>query len=178
VTAAVCAAATSQPDPLPDTDDDQVETEAPIRAVEDARRDQRAVPRSEMREWLLRIEAGEFDAEPPTPRLLGAEDANPPQVADPIHPLPDFDGDAEAEALGRAVAEARADPREVPRSEVRAWLMQIAAGNFDAAPPVPRIPDSWMQCAGDCGPSPHHRLHCGAELHSGAAGRWGFAPHR
>lgn len=131
----------SQLDPLPDIDDDQAEAEALIRAVEEARKDQRAVPHSEMREWLLRIEAGEFDAEPPTPRLLGAEDADPPQVADPIHRLPNFDQAAEAEALGRAVAEARADPREVPHSEVRAWLMQIAAGNFDAAPPVPRILD-------------------------------------
>ncbi|HWK45024.1 MAG TPA: CopG family transcriptional regulator [Stellaceae bacterium] len=54
-------------------------------------------------------------------------------------PLPDIDDDeAELAALAVAVAEARADSRSVPHSEVRAWLLEIAAGNFDAPPPIPR----------------------------------------
>ena len=40
------------------------------RAIAEARRDRRAVPHEEMREWFLRLEAGEFDAPPPVPRLL------------------------------------------------------------------------------------------------------------
>jgi DNA-binding IclR family transcriptional regulator len=41
-------------------------------------------------------------------------------------------------ALAAAVAEARADGRSIPHSEVRAWLLEIAAGNFDAPAPIPR----------------------------------------
>jgi hypothetical protein len=51
--------------------------------------------------------------------------------------LPD-DSAAEAEALGNAVARARADGASVPHTEVRAWLLRVAAGDTDAAPPVPR----------------------------------------
>jgi len=47
--------------------------------------------------------------------------------------------EAETAALIKAVAEARADPRGVPHEEMRAWLLQIAAGNFDAPPPKLRI---------------------------------------
>jgi Fe-S-cluster formation regulator IscX/YfhJ len=55
------------------------------------------------------------------------------------HPLPDIDDEvAEAEALARAVAESDADPRTVPHEEMRAWLLRIAAGEFDAEPPEPR----------------------------------------
>ena len=59
------------------------------------------------------------------------------------HPEPDVNDEAaaETEALGRAIAEARADPREVPHAEVRAWLLKVAAGKFDAVHPVPRILD-------------------------------------
>lgn len=54
--------------------------------------------------------------------------------------LADIDDDAaEAEALAQAIAESDADPREVPHSEVRAWLLRVAAGEFDAEPPTPRI---------------------------------------
>jgi hypothetical protein len=58
-------------------------------------------------------------------------------------PLPDIDDDdddddAEAAALAAAVAEARADGRSIPHADVRAWLLEIAAGHFDAPPPVPR----------------------------------------
>jgi hypothetical protein len=54
--------------------------------------------------------------------------------------LPDIDdGKAETAALAAAVAEARADRRAVPHDEMRAWLLEIAAGNFDAPPPQPRL---------------------------------------
>ncbi len=55
-------------------------------------------------------------------------------------PVPEIDDEEAAElaALAAAVEEARADPRSIPHSEVRKWLLEIAAGNFDAVPPVPR----------------------------------------
>jgi hypothetical protein len=34
-----------------------------------------------------------------------------------------------------AVAVAEADPRRVPHEEVRAWLLRLADGEFDAAAP-------------------------------------------
>jgi hypothetical protein len=37
------------------------------------------------------------------------------------------------------LAEVDEDPREVPHEEMRAWLLKIAAGEFDAPPPNPRI---------------------------------------
>jgi len=61
-------------------------------------------------------------------------------MSQPAHPLPDLDDDeAETAALAAAVAEARADPRAVPHEEMRAWLLEIVAGNFDAPPPEPRL---------------------------------------
>ena len=45
---------------------------------------------------------------------------------------------AEIAALAAAVAEARADLRGVPHEEMRAWLLRIEAGEFDAPPPEPR----------------------------------------
>jgi len=60
-------------------------------------------------------------------------------MSEPARPLPDFDEDAaELAALAAAVAEAREETRSIPHSEVRAWLLEIAAGNFDAPPPVAR----------------------------------------
>lgn len=53
-------------------------------------------------------------------------------------PEPIGEDEAERRALGAAVAEARADPRSAPHAEVRAWLLRLAAGEFDAPPPVPR----------------------------------------
>jgi len=51
-------------------------------------------------------------------------------------PIPELDDDdAELAALTAAVAEARANHRAIPHSRVRAWLLEIAAGNFDAPPP-------------------------------------------
>jgi DNA-binding IclR family transcriptional regulator len=53
--------------------------------------------------------------------------------------LPDIDdSSADAEALAAAVAEARADPHGVSHEEVRAWLLRVAAGDFDAPPPKVR----------------------------------------
>ncbi|MEE3626596.1 hypothetical protein UCD39_21905 [Nitrospirillum sp. BR 11752] len=46
---------------------------------------------------------------------------------------------AELAALTAAVAEADADLRAVPHEEMRAWLLELAAGNFDAPPPVARL---------------------------------------
>jgi hypothetical protein len=46
----------------------------------------------------------------------------------------------ESKALKTAIAESRTDPRGVPHSEMRLWLMEIAEGNFTAPPPVPRLP--------------------------------------
>jgi len=62
-------------------------------------------------------------------------------MAEPARPLPDLD-DAAAElaALAAAVAESDADPRVIPHSEMRAWLLELAAGNFDAPPPIARDP--------------------------------------
>jgi hypothetical protein len=55
------------------------------------------------------------------------------------HPVPLVDDDeAEVEALAVAVAAAEADPRRVPHEEVRAWLLRLANGEFDAPPPTPR----------------------------------------
>jgi hypothetical protein len=50
------------------------------------------------------------------------------------------DDAAEAAALLAAVARSRADARGVPHEEMRAWLLKIVAGKFDATPPVPRLP--------------------------------------
>jgi hypothetical protein len=50
------------------------------------------------------------------------------------------DDEAERRALEAAVAEARSDPLSAPHAEVRAWLLRLAAGEFDAPPPVPRAP--------------------------------------
>jgi hypothetical protein len=57
------------------------------------------------------------------------------------HPnaIPDIDDDeAELTALSAAVAKARAHRRGVPHEEMSAWLLRIAAGGFDAPPPVAR----------------------------------------
>ncbi len=48
------------------------------------------------------------------------------------------DEEAEVVALRAAVEAARADPRGVPHTEMREWLLKIAAGDFLAEPPIPR----------------------------------------
>lgn len=48
------------------------------------------------------------------------------------------DDEAEARALGAAIAESDADPRTAPHAEVRGWLLRLAQGAFDAPAPAPR----------------------------------------
>ena len=50
----------------------------------------------------------------------------------------DDDEAAELAALEAAIAKADANPRSVPHAEVRAWLLRLAEGDFDAPPPVAR----------------------------------------
>jgi hypothetical protein len=50
----------------------------------------------------------------------------------------DEDDAAETKALAVAIAESDADPRTAPHEEVRAWLLRLANGEFDAPPPVAR----------------------------------------
>lgn len=49
---------------------------------------------------------------------------------------PDDDEAAELAALSVAVENARADKRGIPHEEMRVWLLEIAAGDFDAPPPA------------------------------------------
>lgn len=55
-------------------------------------------------------------------------------------PVPDDDEAAEIAALSVAVEKARANKRGIPHEEMRAWLLEIAAGDFDAPPPFARDP--------------------------------------
>jgi hypothetical protein len=52
--------------------------------------------------------------------------------------IDDDEDAAEAKALAAAIAESDADRRTAPHDEVRAWLLRIANGEFDAPPPEPR----------------------------------------
>jgi hypothetical protein len=63
-------------------------------------------------------------------------------MTEPAKPLPDYDEDdaAELAALVAAVAESDADPQVIPHDEMRIWLLEIAAGSFEARPPVARDP--------------------------------------
>jgi len=55
-----------------------------------------------------------------------------------VTPVPLIDDDeAEGQALASAIAESDADPRTAPHDEVRAWLLRLAKGEFDAPPPEP-----------------------------------------
>jgi Fe-S-cluster formation regulator IscX/YfhJ len=53
-----------------------------------------------------------------------------------------FDPETEAErrSLEAAVAEARADPRYVTHEDMRAWLLKLSQGEFDAPLPELRTP--------------------------------------
>ena len=56
-----------------------------------------------------------------------------------ISPLVDDDETvAERRALEAAIAVAEANPHRVSHEDVRAWLLRLANGEFDAPPPVPR----------------------------------------
>jgi hypothetical protein len=52
----------------------------------------------------------------------------------------DPDLEAERELLEAAVAEARADQRYVSHEEMRAWLLDLARGEFTSPPPALREP--------------------------------------
>ncbi len=45
---------------------------------------------------------------------------------------------AELAALTAAVNKSRSNKRGVPHADMREWLIELAAGNFDAKPPVSR----------------------------------------
>lgn len=53
------------------------------------------------------------------------------------HAIQPYDPELEAERLllEAAVAKARADRRYAPHEEVRAWLLELANGNFSAPRP-------------------------------------------
>jgi hypothetical protein len=55
----------------------------------------------------------------------------------PSPQIEDDETEAEASALAAAIAVSDADPRTVPHDEVRAWLLCVADGEFDAPPPEP-----------------------------------------
>lgn len=52
--------------------------------------------------------------------------------------LGDDEDAVEAKALEAAVAIAEADPRRVPHQDIRAWLLRLAGGEFNAPPPQAR----------------------------------------
>jgi hypothetical protein len=49
--------------------------------------------------------------------------------------IEDDEAEAESRALAAAIAESDADLRTVLHDEVRAWLLRLARGEFDASPP-------------------------------------------
>lgn len=54
-------------------------------------------------------------------------------------PFDEIDDDAaELAALTAAVAESDADPRIISHEKMCAWLLELAAGDFDAPPPLSR----------------------------------------
>jgi Fe-S-cluster formation regulator IscX/YfhJ len=57
-------------------------------------------------------------------------------MSDPQPNVSDDDA-AELELLRAAVAKADADPRYVTHDDMRAWLLRLAAGEFDA--PLPPL---------------------------------------
>jgi hypothetical protein len=52
----------------------------------------------------------------------------------PVPPTGEDAGAAETTALAAAIAVAEADPRRIPHEGVRAWLLRLAGGAFDAQP--------------------------------------------
>lgn len=58
-------------------------------------------------------------------------------MSKPAPLIEDDEAEGEARALAVAIAESDADPRTAPHEEVRAWLLRLAQGEFDALPPEP-----------------------------------------
>ncbi len=61
--------------PLPENDDEAAELAALTAAVNKSRGNKLGVPHKEMREWLLKIAAGKFDAKPPVSRKSARTDS-------------------------------------------------------------------------------------------------------
>jgi hypothetical protein len=59
------------------------------------------------------------------------------RMSNPVPLIEDDEDAAEAQALAAAIAESDADPRTAPHEDVRAWLLRLANGEFDAPPPEP-----------------------------------------
>jgi hypothetical protein len=60
-------------------------------------------------------------------------------MSDVPSPMLDYDEEAaELAALAGAVKKSRANKLGVPHAEMRDFLLEIAAGNFNAKPPVSR----------------------------------------
>ena len=55
-------------------------------------------------------------------------------------PQVDLEIEAERQLLEAAVAEARADPRYATHEDMRAWLLRLSQGEFNAPPPPLRRP--------------------------------------
>ena len=62
-----------------------------------------------------------------------------PEPASAVSLPLDDDEAAELAALEAAIAKAQADPRRIPHEEVRAWLLRLAEGDFDAPRPIARL---------------------------------------
>jgi len=60
----------------------------------------------------------------------------PPKMVQPVSIIEE--DEAEALALAAAIAQSDADPRTAPHDEVRAWLLRLADGDFEAPSPEPR----------------------------------------
>jgi hypothetical protein len=58
-------------------------------------------------------------------------------MIDPAVPIENDEDIAGIKALAASVAQSDADPRSAPHEEVRAWVLRIANGKFDAPPPEP-----------------------------------------
>jgi hypothetical protein len=59
-------------------------------------------------------------------------------MTDPAQLIDDDEGAAEVQALAAAIAASDADPGTASHEDVRAWLLRIANGEFDAPPPSTR----------------------------------------
>jgi hypothetical protein len=70
---------------------------------------------------------------------IGSQTCHISRMNDLARPRAEIDDDeAELAALKAAIAKSRSDPRAVPHEEMRAWLMKVSAGEFDAPPPEAR----------------------------------------
>lgn len=59
-------------------------------------------------------------------------------MTQPIKAIEADEAEADTRALAAAIGESDLDPRTATHAEVRAWLLRLAEGEFDAPPPEPR----------------------------------------